>query len=154
MAAPQNDAYFEKIFSGYGGVYTANALEPQLNPYAGMTAVAMYRALRAKGDAPALAAAIVYEAWLGEGIGSATAKSLGAGGSALGDVSQGISRTNLFGGPFGSLESFIGALETPAVWLRIAEGLIGVLLIATAVAHMTDASSALGKAARAVPLTG
>jgi hypothetical protein len=153
MAAP-TDAYFEGILSKYGGVYTANPSAPKLNQYAGLTAVEMYQALRKTGDSPTLAAAIVYEAWLGEGIGRGVVKAVSAGGAAVGDSAKGTATglTAFAGGPFGSITSFIGLLETPATWLRIAEGAVGILLIATAVSHMSGAGSAIGKAARALPL--
>jgi hypothetical protein len=56
-----------------------------------------------------------------------------------------------FGG-FGSILDFLNALGDPHLWLRIAEGILGIILIATAVSKMTGAGSAIGKVARKVPL--
>lgn len=55
-------------------------------------------------------------------------------------------------GPFDGVIGFLGKLEDPHTWLRVGEGLLGIMLILTAVSKSTGAGSAIGKAARKVPL--
>jgi hypothetical protein len=47
--------------------------------------------------------------------------------------------------------AFFGNLGNPHMWLRIAEGILGILLIATAVSKLAE-GSAIGQAARKIPL--
>lgn len=136
----QQDSYLEGVFSKYGGSYK------------GMTALEYYQSLRQKGDTPTTALAVVYAAFLATGTGSTVGKIIGATGAATSDVQTGIDTTSLLPSWADGLASLLSDLESPKTWLRIAEGLLGILLIATAVSHMTGAGSAVGKAARALPL--
>lgn len=52
----------------------------------------------------------------------------------------------------GGVEGFLAKLGDPHLWLRIAEGILGIILIATSVSKLTGAGSAVGKVARKVPL--
>jgi hypothetical protein len=143
-------AYLSAVFGSYR---YGNA---KATPYQGMTAAGVYAYIEAQNPraAPYLIAVDVSDLMAS----SALAKTVGAGAVATGGavnaigtgVTQGLKQ--FAGGPFGSLESFLGLLETPAVWLRAAEGVIGVLLILTAVSKSVSAGSAVGKAARLVPL--
>ena len=136
----QQDTYLEGVFSRYGGTFQ------------GMTAVEYYQSLRGKGDTPTTALAIVYSQWLGQGTGKAVGDELGALGAATSDVETGIDTTSLLPSWSTGLATLLGGLESPGTWLRVGEGILGILLIATAVSHMTGAGSAVGTAVRKIPL--
>jgi hypothetical protein len=136
----RQDAYLEGVLAKYGGTYQ------------GMSALEYYESLRQKGDAPAVALSVVYSQWLGQGTGSAIGKELGALGASTSDVQTGIDTASILPSWSTGLASLIGDLESPRTWLRIAEGILGILLVATAISHMSGAGSAVGKAARTLPL--
>jgi hypothetical protein len=136
----QQDAYLEGVFSKYGGTYK------------GLSAVAYYEQLRGEGRTPVTALPIVYSAFLASGTGRAVNSELVALGAATQDVSTGIQTASILPSWSTGLASLLGDLESPKTWLRIAEGILGIVLIGTAISHMTGAGSAVGKVARKIPL--
>lgn len=86
---------------------------------------------------------------LGNNLGQATTTGLGAAGTSVQGAVTGLDNfynSSLFGG----LTSLVSNLENANLWLRIGEGLLGVILIAVGVARMTNAVGAATKIASVV----
>lgn len=151
LTTAQQDAYVEKQLTGFGGTFKPPA-GSQYGQYAGDSALAFYKGLRTSGETPIVALAVVYSQWLGQGLTGAVGDIVGATGTALGATATGIETASIIPSWADGLAGLLSDLESPQTWLRIAEGILGILLIATAVSHMTGAGNAVGKAARALPL--
>jgi hypothetical protein len=136
----QQDAYLEGVFSGYGGTFQ------------GMSAEDYYKSLRTEGESPVTALAKVYSQWLGQGTGKAVGSEITALGASTAAVETGIQTASILPSWSTGLATLLGDLESPKTWLRIAEGILGIVLIGTAISHMTGAGSAVGSAARKIPL--
>jgi hypothetical protein len=141
-AAAQND-FFVTYFAAYGGTVTAAWIkqDPSLAPYAGQSALQMYRALAVAypSATPLQRGSTVFQTFLGQGAGSAISQVITAEGTAVGDTAVGVETASYVPSWATGLTSLLGDLTNKNTWLRLAEGLLGLLLIAVGLAHMTRA---------------
>jgi hypothetical protein len=73
------------------------------------------------------------------GLGDAIGKAVTAGGTAVGAVDTGVSTASYLPSWATGLGTLLGDLTNKNTWLRVAEGLLGIILIAVGLAHMTHA---------------
>lgn len=143
MSAAAQDKFFTTYFAAYGGTVTAAWVKQDaaLAPYAGKTALQMYQALKTAfpSATPLQRGSTVFQTWLGQGASSALAQVVGAEATAIGDTATGIQTASILPSWADGLASLLGDLTSKALWIRVAEGLLGLLLIAVGVAHMTHA---------------
>lgn len=85
--------------------------------------------------------------WSDATFGGDLAAGLAGGSTAAGDFASSAAGTLTTAGELGSIFS---VLQSGALWLRIAEGLLGIVLIAIGIARMTNAVPAATRIARAV----
>lgn len=97
-----------------------------------------------------LAEGVVGELEIGK-VPGAIATGIVGGANALGDVAQGIQTASILPSWTNGLTSFLSFLTSRSSWVRIAEGVIGALLILSAVSSLA-AGTPVGKLAAKVPL--
>jgi hypothetical protein len=141
----QQDAYFTKTFGAYKGTVTAAWVkaDPALAPYAGDSALAMYRALKTAfpGSTPLQRGATVYQAWIVNGVGTAIIDGLSAAGTALGDVATGIKTAQIVPSWSTGLAQFLADLASRSFWLRAVKVIAGVALVIIGVVQLTHATN-------------
>ena len=134
MSAAQQDAFFTKYLALFKGTVAAGwvANDPSLAPYEGDTALQMYEALQAAYPAatPLQRGSTVYQAWLANGLGSAVQKIVGAAGTALGAAATAITTADYLPSWSTGLAGFLSALTSKNTWIRTAEVVIGLVLLA------------------------
>lgn len=118
-------------WGGYYGKVAASPLSAPYSPYQ-------------------LAEGVVGELEIGKVPGALAAGVIG-GAQALGDVATGVQTASILPSWTGGLTSFLSFLTDRSSWVRIAEGVIGALLILSAVSSLAAGTPA-GKLAAKVPL--
>lgn len=119
-------------------------------PYQGKNASQIYAYL--KGESPSatpyqlaqLTADLLLSSALGGTIGAAASTA----GQAIGDVATGVSTASFLPSWADGLANLLGDLENGALWLRVAEGVLGIVLIAIGLARITKAVPVATKIAK------
>lgn len=154
LSAAAQNAYWVSVFTLFPGKVTPAwvASQAALAPYAGMTALAMYKALAVNYPAasPQQRGSTVYQTWLGAGTGNAVAQIAGAAGTAVGDTATGIETATIVPTWADGLTSFLAALTSENTWIRVAETTIGILLIVTCLMKLSGAGGDITDIAKLV----
>ena len=153
MTAAQQDKFFTGYFATFKSTVTAAWVEndPSLAPYEGDTALQMYQALKTAFPTatPLQRGSTVYQAWLTNGIGSTVQKIVGAAGTALGATATGVETATILPGWTNPLTTLLSNLTSANTWIRVAEGLLGIILLAVGVARLTHAQNIISTAVKA-----
>lgn len=159
MSAAQQDKFFTGYFKTFKSTVTAAWAknDPFLAPYEGDSALQMYQALRAAYPAstPLQRGATVYKAWLVNGLGSAVQKIVGADSAALGATATGIQTASYVPSWSDGLAELLANLASGALWIRVGEVALGLILVAVGLARVTSAvpvATRIAKTAGAVAI--
>ena len=150
----QQIAYYASYLAKIPGTY-----EGKLTQYYGQTWAELYENIANANpqDNPKELAGAVVILEGAQRLGSGTAAAEAGLGSFLGTGEKAVANTNFAAGVpvpltgLNAIGAFFSDLGNAKVWERIAEGILAILLIATAVSHLAGNSKA-GQIARKVPL--
>lgn len=141
-------AYLARLFGGY------KYHNQSKTPYEGMDSAALYDYIAAKNPRarPHDIAAAVADLLVSSGFAKTIGGVVVGTGIATADIAKGtVAGIDQFASsPLGQLGAFLGSLSQASTWLRVAEGVLGVVLIAIGVARMTSAVPIATKIARSV----
>lgn len=154
LTTAQQNAFWVKTFQAYPGTVTAAwvASNASLKPYQGLTAVGVYDKLGTQFPtaSPQQKGSTVYQVWLGAGTAQAVGEIIGATGTSVGAVAQGVAT----GIPSweGAIGTFLGDLTSASLWIRVAKVLVGGAMLLVGIAKLTGAGGIAAKAVKVAPL--
>lgn len=155
LSAAQWEAWFSANASTtkYAGTARAGGTVP----LAGKTWAQVYASLYAVGQAqapkqtPDQIATATLDLAVAQGVGNTFGAAEGAAGAAVAVAGTGVANASFLPSWAAGLASILSDLGNAKLWLRIAEGLLGIVLIAVGTAHMTKVVPAATAIASKVP---